>query len=83
MQGNLSESKLTEKLTEKDHAMMLPEKEQVEEGDTIAWSAYHASQENCSDCIQPALTQLLPLFSEKAATAAMIKHAMNVLKKAT
>jgi len=58
--------------------MILLEKEQVEEGDIIAWSAYHASQENISNCAQPALTQLLALFYEKAATAAMIKHGMNV-----
>lgn len=31
-----------------------------------------------SDDLQPALTQVLPLFNEKAATAAMIKLGMNV-----
>jgi len=60
--------------------MILLEKEQVE-GDIIACSPYHASQENISDYAQPALTQLLPLLYEKAATAAMIKHDMNVLKE--
>jgi len=84
---NIIEGKLTQaKLKEKqwlDHAMILLEKEQVKEGDIIAWSPYHASQENISDYAQPAVTQLLPLFYEKAATAAMIKHGMNVLKKAT
>ena len=60
--------------------MMLMEKEEIVEKDIIAWSAYHASQENPSDSVQPALTQLLPLFNEKAATAAMIKHGMGVLK---
>uniref|UniRef100_A0A1X7V0I8 Uncharacterized protein n=1 Tax=Amphimedon queenslandica TaxID=400682 RepID=A0A1X7V0I8_AMPQE len=29
----------------------------------------------------PALNQLLPLFYEKAATAAMIKHGMDVIRK--
>ena len=32
---------------------------------------------------QAALTQLLPLFSEKAATDAMIKHSMDVNRQAT
>ena len=32
---------------------------------------------------QAALTQFLPLFYEKAATAAMIKHSMNVNRQAT
>ena len=66
-----------------DHAMMLMEKEEVEEKDVIAWSAYHASQENPSDSTPPAITQLLPLFYEKATTAAVIKHGMDILKKAT
>jgi len=59
------------------------EKEQVEKGDIIAWSAYHTSQENISDCAHPALIKLLPLFYEKAATATIIKHGMHVFKKAT
>lgn len=63
--------------------MMLMEKEVIEVEDVIAWSAYHALQESISDNVQPVLTQLLPLFYEKAATAAMIKHGMDMLKKAT
>ena len=66
-----------------NHAMRLMEKEEVEEKDVVAWSAYHASKEILSDNVQPALTQLLPLFYEKAATAAMVKHGMDMLKKAT
>ena len=80
--GKLAQAKLKEKQW-LDQAIILLEKEQVEEGDIIAWSAYHASQENISDCAQPALTQFLQLFYEKAATAAMTKHGTNVLKKVT
>ena len=54
----------------------------MEENDDIAWSAYYASQEEPSDTIFPALTQLMPLFYEKAASA-VIKHGMDMLKKAT
>ena len=61
--------------------MMLMEKEEIEVKDVTAWSAYHVSQENISNNVQPVLTHLLPLFYEKAATAAMIKHGMDMLKK--
>ena len=68
--GNLNEAITQEKCWLK-HAMMLMEKEEIEVKDVIAWSAYHASQENISDNVQPLLTQFLPLFYEKAAMAAM------------
>ncbi|EDO42325.1 predicted protein [Nematostella vectensis] len=48
--------------------------------DTLTWAAYHAS-----DSLEehpPAVTALLPLFYEKAATPAMVKHGMDVLKHA-
>ena len=80
--SNLNEAIAQEKCWFK-HAMMLMEKEVIEVEDVITWSAYHASQESISDNVQPVLTQLLPLFYEKAATAAMIKHGMDMLKKAT
>ena len=83
IKGNLSGAKAQETCW-LDHAIKLLEKEQVEDKNAIAWSAYHASQENPSDDVQPALTtQFLPLFYEKVATATMIKHGMDMLKKAT
>ena len=51
---------------------------------TIAWSAYYTSlkDENVpSDCCIT-LTQLLPLFNDKAATLAMMKHGINILRSA-
>ena len=54
------------------------EKEELDKDDILSWSAYHASLQNVSNDVQPALTQLLPLFHEKAATAAMIKHGKDV-----
>ena len=59
------------------------EKEELDKDDILSWSAYHASLQNISSEVQPALTQLLPIFQEKAATAAMIKHGMDVLREAT
>lgn len=48
--------------------------------DTVTWPAYHASTQTEED--PPALTALLPLFYEKAATPAMVKHGMDVLRQA-
>ena len=49
--------------------------------DASAWAAYHASmQPQVED--PPALCALLPLFYEKSATPAMIKHGMNVERQA-
>ena len=80
IEGNLNKAMAQEKRW-LDRAMMLMEKKEVEENDNIAWSAYHASQEDPSDTVFPALTQLMPLFYEKAASAAMIKHGIDMLKK--
>jgi len=55
----------------------------VDKDDALALSAYHASLQNVSDDVQPALSQLLPLFHKRAATAAIIKHEMDVLRVAT
>ncbi len=66
-----------------EHSIKLIEKENLTKEDIIAWSAYHASLQHPSDDVQHALTQLLPLFYEKSATAAMIKHGMDVIRKAT
>ena len=51
-------------------------------GPTISWSSYHASLQSQSED-PPALHALLPLYYEKSATPAMVKHGMNVVRKAT
>ena len=56
------------------------EKEELDKDDILSWSAYHVSLQNITNEVRPALTQLLPLFSEKAATGAIVKHGMVVLK---
>ena len=49
--------------------------------DAIAWAAYHASmQPQVED--PPALCTLLPLFYEKSANPAVIKHGMDVERQA-
>lgn len=55
---------------------------ELDEGKYISWSAYHASVTNNANTL-PCLSALLPLFDEKAATASMIKHGMNVQRMAT
>jgi hypothetical protein len=63
------------------HASQLLSQSKVEKGDKIAWAAYHASQSGTiSTCTT--LTQLMPLFYEKSATAAMVKHGMTVQSEA-
>lgn len=75
---------LTDAITQEDrwvtHAMSKLSKDPVDAEDTITWAAYHSS-------LQPppnephAITSLLPLFYEKAATPAMVKHGMDVLRQ--
>ena len=45
------------------------------------WAAYHASKQPSTED-PPAVCSLLPLFYEKAATPAMIKHGMDVQRLA-
>ena len=52
----------------------------VSSSETVTWAAYHASTQTEED--PPALTALLPLFYEKAAAPAMVKHSMDVLRQA-
>jgi hypothetical protein len=56
------------------------DEESVTSGDTLAWAAFHASAQTEED--PPALTALLSLFYEKAATPAMVKHGMDVIRQA-
>jgi hypothetical protein len=80
VEGHLEGAKAKEKCW-LEHAIKLMEKDELDKDDILAWSAYHASLQNVSGESQPALTQLLPLFHDKAATAAIIKHGMDVLRE--
>ena len=58
------------------------EKDKLEKGHIMAWAAHHsARQDEVTDI--PGKSVLLPLFHEKAATMAMVKHGMEVLKEIT
>ena len=48
----------------------------------MTWASFHASFQ-LPVMTPSAITALLPLFNEKADTPAMIKHAMDILRKAT
>ena len=64
-----------------NHSIGLLGKENVIVEEKIVWSAYHsASQPLVKD--PPAVSAFFPFFYEKAATPAMIKHGMDVLKEA-
>ena len=65
------------------HALKLLDKNEVEKVDIVSWSVFHAAKQDVLQDLQPCLTQLLPLFYEKAATVPMIKHGINVVRWAT
>ena len=44
----------------------------------MTWASFHASHQSL-ETTPPVITALLPLFTEKADTPAMIKHAMDIL----
>ena len=71
-----------EELKWTDHAMQMLRKDKVATGDYLSWATIHASVQ--PDPVNPnALIHFLPLLPEKAATIAMIKHGMNILKQIT
>ena len=48
----------------------------------VTWSGYHSDkQKSDASCVIPAISSLLPLFSEEAKSVAMLRHSMNVIKK--
>ena len=75
--GHLKEAMMTE-YTWLEHAIKLIAQDDVEKGESIAWAAYHAAHCDIDNSALPTITQLMPLFYEKAATAAMVKHGMTV-----
>lgn len=58
------------------------QKNKLEKGDIMAWASHHSAREGEVTDI-PGTSVLLPLFYEKAASMAMVKHGMEVLKKIT
>ena len=80
VEGSLEEGKSKEK-DWVEHALQKLNHDNLESKDAIVWAAYHSSA-HLTEKDPPALSALLPLFYEKAATPAMIKHGMDVLKRA-
>ena len=65
-----------------EEAIQLLDKDNLEKDDCIAWSTFHSSlQPEPMDPV--AIIALLPLFYEKAATLAMVKHGMEIQKQIT
>jgi hypothetical protein len=52
--------------------------------ETLSWAAYHASKQSMSEEPESsvAITSLLPLFYDQAKSVAMIRHSMDVIKRA-
>ena len=57
------------------------EKDNLTSDDTLVWAAFHALQQPTIED-PPALCALLPLFYEKSATPAMIKHGLDIQRRA-
>ena len=65
-----------------EHSMPLLSKNEIGKEEYISWAAYHASLEPSPE--NPStIVALLPLFHEKAATIAMIKHGMDIQQSIT
>ena len=58
------------------------DEETLPEGEMVSWSGYHASKQQQRN-LKPAVSSLLPLFQDEAKSVAMIRHSMNIVKKAT
>ncbi|WAR11600.1 hypothetical protein MAR_025780, partial [Mya arenaria] len=54
--------------------------EQIESIDAVAWASFHAEESEQSNTIDK--TVMLPIFQEQAKSAAMICHAMKVVRSA-
>lgn len=55
--------------------------EDVHMDSNISWAAYHANQQPVQDCL-PTITAMLPLFPDDSKSVAMIRHSMDMIKKA-
>uniref|UniRef100_UPI00358E5A52 uncharacterized protein n=1 Tax=Myxine glutinosa TaxID=7769 RepID=UPI00358E5A52 len=65
-----------------EHGLQLVNDTELSKDNSLTWSAYHASKQEVT--VEPsAVCALLPLFYEKSATPAMIKHGMDVQRQAT
>ena len=64
-----------------EHAGRILDKE-IGNNDVLSWSSYHGSL-NRVQVTSPVISELLPLFYEKASSLAMVKHGMEMQKKAT
>lgn len=62
-------------------AELILEKEQIEPGDFVSWSAYHANRQE-ADIRPVSPIFLMPLFTEPANSVAMIAHAMKLVADA-
>ena len=63
------------------HVMEAISKEELDKEERISWAAYHALSSK-SEVTCASISQLMPLFYEHAASAAMVKHGITVQTKA-
>ena len=56
-------------------------KDELESTDAISWAAYHASLQPEPE-FMPSITALLPLFTEESKSVAMMRHSLDIVKRA-
>lgn len=78
---NIEPDTLSEEYVWLEHIVQLIDKDKLNKDDYLSWAACHASRQPLSNRPVSQIT-LLPLFMENAHSAAMILHAMNVVKSA-
>ena len=77
----LNEAQSKEKKWIEHAPLTLVEKDDLSSDDALVWAAFHALQQPIIED-PPALSALLPLFYEKSATPAMIKHGLDIQRRA-
>ena len=54
----------------------------LQEGECLSWAAYHSSRQKEQDDTQQAISSLLPLFPDDSKSVAMIRHAVEMIRRA-
>ena len=54
----------------------------LQEGECLSWAAYHSRRQKEQDDTQQAISSLLPLFPDDSKSVAMIRHAVEMIRRA-
>ena len=54
----------------------------LEEGECISWAGYHSNLEEEKEYTEHSISSLLPLFPDESKSVAMIRHAVDMIRRA-